>query len=115
MLKKRLVAWLVLIPFCIILVLFALANRQMVLVGLDPFMGEPPLIPPVEMPMFLAIYLLLIIGVLLGGTATWFAQGRQRRQKRQWRSRARELQMEKDMQKKPAGQDATKDPDQALL
>lgn len=88
---KKLVGWFVLLPLCVVLALFALANRHAVEVRFDPFADTNPLVGPVDIPMFVVIYAVLILGVVLGGTASWFAQGRQRREKRQWRKKAREL------------------------
>ena len=101
---KRLVGWLVLVPFCIVLILFALANQHLVEVQFDPLMTSPPLIPSIKVPMFLVIYGLLITGIVFGGMAAWFAQGDQRRQKRQWRNRAQHLENERDAAKTLAHQ-----------
>ncbi len=92
--KKRLVGWFVLLPLCVVLVIFTLANRHMVELRFDPFGplgGQAPLVPPVQVPMFVVIYGVLIAGVALGGMATWFTQGAQRREKRRWRKEARKL------------------------
>lgn len=88
---KKLVGWFVLLPLCVVLALFALANRHWVEVRFDPLSATNPLIAPVNVPMFVVIYAMLIAGVVLGGMASWFAQGKQRREKRQWRKKAREL------------------------
>lgn len=88
---KKLVGWFVLLPLCVVLAIFALANRHSVEVRFDPFPGANPLISPVEIPMFVMIYAVLIAGVVLGGIASWFSQGKQRREKRQWRKKARDL------------------------
>lgn len=88
---KKLVGWFVLLPLCVVLAVFALANRHVVEVRFDPLSATNPLVDPIEVPMFLVIYAMLIAGVILGGIASWFAQGKQRREKRQWRKRAREL------------------------
>lgn len=88
---KKLVGWFVLLPLCVVLALFALANRHSIEVRFDPFPGTNPLIGPMEIPLFVMIYALLIVGVVLGGIASWFAQGKQRREKRLWRKKARDL------------------------
>ncbi len=80
---KRLVGWFVLVPLCVALVVFALANRQLVIVNFNPL--QPPETLTGQgfgVPMFLVIYGVLICGVLLGGIAAWFAQGHVRSQKR---------------------------------
>jgi len=76
-----------------------LANRQVVEVRFDPFFAANPLIAPIHVPQFLLIYAMLIAGIVLGGIASWFAQGKQRREKRHWRRKARELE---EAQKTPA-------------
>ena len=101
---KRLVGWFLLLPFAVVLVLFALANRQVVVVGLDPFGLNAPWLPSFEMPLFAVVYAMLLIGVLLGGTATWLTQGRQRRERRQYRKKAERLGRELDDVRRPSGQ-----------
>lgn len=93
---KRLIGWLILLPFCIVLVLFALANRHMIDVRFDPLMTDPPLVGSIQIPLFLLIYAILMVGIVLGGTATWFAQGGQRQQKRLWRKQAKRMETERD-------------------
>lgn len=93
---KRIIGWLVLLPFCIVLVLFALANRHMVKIGFDPLLTQPPLVPTFEVPLFIVVYFFLILGVILGGIATWVSQGTQRKQKRYWHNKAKQMQAEQD-------------------
>lgn len=116
---KRLTAWLILVPFCLVLVLFTLANRQRVIVQFDPFMSDPAIVPAIEVPLFLVIYFMLIVGVVLGGVATWFSQGGQRLQKRQWRSKAKQLQTERDrgreLAKTSLDQDSQSRQNQAIM
>ena len=57
---------LVLVPAAVAATLFALANRQEVVVAFVPFAGEgSPL--SLTMPLFLLAFLSLFLGVLLGG------------------------------------------------
>jgi len=98
---RRLVGWLVLVPLCVILVVFALANRQMVSVNFDPLESRVPLIAPVGVPLYAVIYAVLIVGVVLGGTAVWFTQGRNRREKRQLRRQTEQLRREMDHIRRP--------------
>lgn len=98
---KRLVGWFLLLPFAFLLVLFALANRQPVTVGLDPFGLDTPWLPVFSVPLFAVIYVVLLIGVILGGTATWLTQGRQRRERRQFRKQAERLGRELDDARRP--------------
>ena len=91
---KRLTGWLILAPLSLLLIVFALANRQLVELRFVPFSTTSPLVAPLEVPMFVVIYVILLLGVILGGVATWFTQGRQRREKRQWRREAKKLEQE---------------------
>lgn len=100
---KRLVGWFLLLPFALLLVLFALANRQVVHVGLDPFGLQTAWLPSFDTPLFIIIYAMLLIGVLLGGTAVWLTQGRQRRERRQFRKQAERLGRELDTARRAPG------------
>lgn len=76
----------VIVPIAIALLAFAFANRQFVTVSFDPFpSGDIPAFS-VDLPLFVALILTAMIGVVAGGVAVWFAQGRYRRAAR--RSRA---------------------------
>ena len=89
---KRIVGWVVLVPLCVLLILFALANRQLVIVNFNPFMPPGTLTQPgYGVPLFLVIYIVLLLGVIAGGIATWFAQGKVRQEKRHWRKEAETL------------------------
>lgn len=90
---KRIVGWLVLVPLCALLVVFALANRHAVVVNFNPFLATEGAAPPAAagVPLFLVLYAVLLIGVLLGGVATWFAQGSHRRRERHWRRESAHL------------------------
>lgn len=80
---RNLVAALILVPLAVVIVAFAVANRQIVTVSLDPFSAEHPA-ASVTLPLFGLIIVLLIVGVLIGGIAAWLGQGR-------WRRTARRL------------------------
>ena len=90
---KRMVGWFVLVPLCALLIVFALANRQPVIVNFNPVSPvDAASAPDAGVPLFLVIYAVLLIGVLLGGVATWFAQGHHRTEKRAWRRETERLQ-----------------------
>ena len=88
---KRVVGGFVLVPLALLLVVFALANRQGVTIGFDPISPANPMVPGIGMPLFVVIYLSLILGVILGGLAVWFTQGSNRRDKRHFRREAERL------------------------
>jgi uncharacterized integral membrane protein len=94
---KRIVGWFVLVPLCAVLIIFALANTQLVTVNLNPFAPVEQLASTrIGVPLFLVIFLILLVGVVLGGVATWFAQGRHRRDERHWRRETERLHRELD-------------------
>jgi hypothetical protein len=98
---KRITGWLVLVPLCVVLIVFALANRQLVVVNFNPFAAAEALTAPgFGVPLFLVVYAILLIGVLLGGVAAWLAQGRVRRERRAWRREAEHLTRELDTLRK---------------
>ncbi len=61
----------------LVLISFAVANRQVVTVSLDPFNDADPAIV-FSLPLYLVAFALLIIGVVVGGCAAWIKQGRAR-------------------------------------
>jgi uncharacterized integral membrane protein len=78
---RKIVTALVLVFLALVLISFAVANRQIVTVSFDPFdQANPALV--FAQPMYLLIFVLLIGGVLVGGCAAWLRQTK-------WRSRAR--------------------------
>jgi uncharacterized integral membrane protein len=83
---RKLVATLVLAPLAILLTAFAVANRHKVLVSFDPFDPADPAFT-LEPPLYVLILVMVIAGVILGGTVTWTGQGK-------WRSRVRRLEAE---------------------
>jgi hypothetical protein len=78
---RKIVTALVLMALALVLVSFAVANRQIVIVSFDPFDQANPALA-VSQPFYLLIFALLLAGVLLGGCAAWLGQGK-------WRARAR--------------------------
>ena len=94
---RRIVGWVVLVPLCAVLIVFALANRQLVVVNFNPLVPSEALSTPgVGVPLFLVLFVMLLVGVLLGGIATWFAQAPHRRDERSWRREAERLNREVD-------------------
>ena len=84
---------LVVIPLGIIFIIFAVANRHLVTVSFDPFNSTAPAVA-VTLPLFLVIIVAAIAGVVAGGMATWFRQGRWRRAARQHEADARRARAE---------------------
>jgi NADH:ubiquinone oxidoreductase subunit 3 (subunit A) len=76
----------VLVPLAIVIVMFAVANRQIATVSFDPFDSAHPAFA-VKLPLFIMIFVLVGLGVVVGGVAAWLGQ-------RQWRVRARRAEAE---------------------
>src|SRR6202158_3996956 len=81
---------LVLIPLGLVFIVFAVANRHLVTVSFDPFgSGDTAFdLPPT--PLFAIIIAAMIVGVVAGGSATWFRQRHWRRAARQHEADARQ-------------------------
>ena len=84
---------LVVIPLGLIFIIFAVANRHLVTVSFDPFNSVDPSVA-VSMPLFVVIIAVAILGVVAGGSATWFRQRRWRRAARQHEADARRARAE---------------------
>jgi len=75
---RKFVTIFILAPLAIVLVMFAMANREVVTVSFDPFnKADPAFVLP--MPLFVLIFVLTILGVVIGGIAAWMRQGKWRR------------------------------------
>lgn len=92
---KSFLKWLVLAPILVVVLVFAVVNRHEVTVSFDPF-GSASSGLSLTMPLFLALFLAAMVGVLLGGAATWFEQGRHRRLARDSRAELARLRAEGD-------------------
>ena len=80
----------VLIPLGLLFVVFAVANRHLVTVSLDPFNSTDPSVG-FTLPLFVVIIAVAILGVAAGGSATWFRQRHWRRAARQHEADARQV------------------------
>jgi uncharacterized integral membrane protein len=75
---RTLLTVVVLVPLALVILLFAVANRQWISVSLDPFSAPEPALA-VSLPVFFVVLLAVMAGVLIGGTATWLSQAKWRR------------------------------------
>ncbi|MBI4920872.1 MAG: DUF1049 domain-containing protein [Devosia nanyangense] len=101
---RRIVGWVVLVPLCLVLIVFALANRQLVVVNFNPLVPSEALSTPgVGVPLFLVLFAVLLFGVVLGGVATWFAQSQHRRDERSFKRESERLSREVDMLRRTPG------------
>ena len=83
---RKFLALAVLVPLAIVIVMFAVANREVITVSFDPFDSAHPALA-LKMPMFILIFVLVAVGVVVGGIAAWLKQHK-------WRTRARRAEAE---------------------
>lgn len=75
----RRVLWLIVgLPVAAGLVVLAVVNRHAVRLVLDPFRPEAPVLS-LEAPFYAYLLAVLMLGVVLGGVATWVGQSKWRR------------------------------------
>ena len=99
---RRIVTALILVPLAILVLSFAVANRQSVVVSFDPFDQAHPALTR-ALPLYLLMLVLLIGGVVVGGIAAWVRQGKWRRAARRADAQARELRAEVERLKRRPG------------
>jgi uncharacterized integral membrane protein len=99
---RKIIAAIILVPLAVIIIAFAVANRQVVTVSLDPFSAEHPA-ASLTLPLFALVIVLLVIGVLIGGIAAWLRQSKWRRTARRLQREIADLQLEMQALKRTAG------------
>ena len=72
---RRVLSLLVALPISILLVTLAVTNRHDVRLVLDPFRPDDPVLSLV-LPLYVYLLGTLLIGIIIGGIATWMAQAR---------------------------------------
>jgi uncharacterized integral membrane protein len=80
---RKILTVVVVVPLAILIIAFAVANRQMIVVSFDPFSSVEPAYAA-RLPLFVLIFALVILGVIIGGFASWLRQS-------SWRRLARNL------------------------
>jgi uncharacterized integral membrane protein len=83
------------VPVAIVLLTLAVINRHGVRLVLDPFRPDEPVVSLV-LPFYVYLIGTLLIGIVIGGAATWVTQGRWRRTARRRTAEARRWQAEAD-------------------
>lgn len=100
---SKIINLLILIPLGIVLILFCVANRAPVTLAFNPFRPEDQVLA-VHAPLFVFLFLALIIGMVVGAAATWFSQGRHRKRARNQTREAIRWQAEADRHRSRAEQ-----------
>ncbi len=97
---RKLILGLVIVPLGVLLIALAVVNRKPVELILDPFGGTEPSLS-FSAPFFLFLLGFFALGLVVGGLATWFKQGKwrktarsQRREADEWHARADRLEKE---------------------
>jgi uncharacterized integral membrane protein len=96
---RKVVAAIILVPLAIVIMAFAVANRQNVTVSLDPFNPDVPA-ASLTRPLFVVILAVLIFGVIIGGIAAWLRQSKWRRTARRLEREVANLRAENDALKR---------------
>lgn len=99
---RKIVMVLILAPVAVGFAALAVANRQSVVISLDPFEHTAPALT-VSVPLFALVLALLIFGVAIGGIAAWLRQSKWRRKARLAEAQARDLRAEVDRLKRRIG------------
>ena len=81
-------SWILTLPLIVVAAIFAIANRQPVTLDLWPFEASP------QLPLFVILLACVVLGLVVGGLATWMSAAPTRRRARQARRRVAELERE---------------------
>jgi uncharacterized integral membrane protein len=90
---RKIVTAVIVIPLAAVIIAFAVANRQTVTVSFDPFSSTAPAYA-LSLPLFVLMFIVLILGVIIGGVAAWLRQGEWRRTARKLDADVRQLHQE---------------------
>jgi uncharacterized integral membrane protein len=112
MMFRKIVSAVILLPLAVVIIIFAVANRQSVTVSFDPFSTASPAYA-VTLPLFLLVVMLIILGMLIGGTVAWIGQARWRRAARRLDADVRALRQELDVIRQRFGSEGQRTPDHA--
>lgn len=99
---RKIIAAIILVPLAVVIIAFAVANRQIATVSLDPFSAEHPA-ASLTLPLFALVIVLLVIGVLIGGIASWLRQSKWRRTARRLEREVADLRIEIEALKRTGG------------
>lgn len=100
---KKIVNLLILLPLGVILIIFCVANRQVVTLALNPFRPEDQVLA-FNAPLFVLLFIALIIGMLVGSAVTWLSQAKHRKRARSQSREAVRWQAEADKHRTRAEQ-----------
>ena len=81
----RYVSWIITVPIILLIVLFALSNRETVTLALWPL----PFV--LDLPVYLAVLVPAAVGFVIGGSVAWASAARARKEVKRRRSQVAEL------------------------
>jgi hypothetical protein len=90
---RRFVSLFVLLPLAVVIIFISVANRGPAVFSIDPFGSASPALS-ITVPLFVLLFAALALGIIVGGIATWFGQGKWRRAARAERANAARLKTE---------------------
>jgi uncharacterized integral membrane protein len=100
------------VPVAVLVIAFAVANRQYVTLSLDPLTPSDPF-ASIQLPLWLLFFLGLLGGAVIGWITCWFAQGKYRKRARDAQSEILRLQHERDALARAKADEAA--PDQHIV
>jgi uncharacterized integral membrane protein len=98
---KRIVYIVLAVPIGIALIVLSVANRQPVILRLDPFNDINPALS-VSLPFFAFLFAALLIGMIIGAVAVWLGQSKHRKAARRERGEAHKWRDEAEASRKRA-------------
>lgn len=101
---RKIVTAVIVVPLAIVIIAFAVANRQVVTVSFDPFSAAHPAYAA-SLPLFVLIFVLVILGVIIGGAAAWLRQSAWRRTARRLDADVRALHQELEAMRRRAAEE----------
>ncbi len=99
---RKIVMAIIVVPLAVVIIAFAVANRQTVTVSFDPFSTVSPAYAT-TLPLFVVVFAVLILGVLIGGIAAWIRQSKWRRTARKLDAQVRALRAEQGIVRRRFG------------
>lgn len=86
---KRILSWIIMVPFALVVIVFSAVNRDLVTLDLWPLPHE------MTVPVFTLVLAVFIFGFLWGAGVAWVSAGTSRRRARnaQWRAETAEREL----------------------
>lgn len=87
---KQVIAWVIGLPTAIILIAFALANRQIITISFDPIAKDAPFFA-FSAPIWTLLFAGIFLGLVIGWVGSWISQGK-------WRKAAKQARHDLDLE-----------------